>query len=55
MGDGSVDLAREARARAYAMPLEEINVADDELFRTESLRPGPAKVHEKSKPAAAYG
>ncbi len=39
MSDGSVDLAKEARARAYAMPLAEIEVADDELFRTDTHWP----------------
>jgi len=39
MSDGSVDLKDEARAKAYAMPLEEINVADEELFRTNSHWP----------------
>ena len=39
MADGAVDLKREARERAYSMPLEEIDVADDELFRTDTLWP----------------
>ena len=39
MSDGSVDLKDEARAKAYSMPLEEINVADEELFRTNSHWP----------------
>jgi cytochrome P450 len=39
MSDGAVDLKAEARARAYAMPLDEINVADGELFRSDTLWP----------------
>jgi cytochrome P450 len=38
MADGS-DLIREHRARAYSMPLEQINVADPELFREEGYWP----------------
>jgi cytochrome P450 len=36
MSDGAVDLKAEARARAYSIPLDEINVADPELFRTDT-------------------
>ncbi len=32
MSDGSIDLRAEARAKAYAMPLEDINLADTELW-----------------------
>ena len=39
MSDGSIDLAKEARATAYAMPLDQINVADGELFRTDTMWP----------------
>ncbi|WP_374654089.1 cytochrome P450 [Phenylobacterium sp.] len=39
MSDGAGDLKAEARARAYAMPLDEINVADGELFRSDTLWP----------------
>ncbi|HEX6860323.1 MAG TPA: cytochrome P450 [Caulobacteraceae bacterium] len=39
MGDGAIDLSSDARARAYSMPLEEIDVADPELFRTNTLWP----------------
>ena len=39
MSDGAIDLKAEARAKAYAMPLEEINVADAELFRTDTMWP----------------
>jgi cytochrome P450 len=39
MSDGSIDLARDARARAYSTPLEDFNVADPELFRTDTFWP----------------
>ena len=39
MSDGSIDLARDARARAYSTPLEDFNVADPELFRTNTFWP----------------
>lgn len=38
MADGS-DTLPDARARAYSMPLDQINVADTELFRTNSFWP----------------
>jgi len=37
--DGFADVKREARERAWSMPIEEIEVADDELFRTDSMWP----------------
>jgi cytochrome P450 len=39
MSDGSIDIREAARAKAYSMPLDEINVADPELFRTDSFWP----------------
>jgi cytochrome P450 len=39
MDDGALDLQRAARDAAYSMPLEEINPADPELFRTDTLWP----------------
>lgn len=39
MSDGSIDLAKDARARAYATPLEDFNVGDPELFRTDTHWP----------------
>jgi len=39
MSDGSIDLARDARAQAYATPLDQFNVADPELFRTNTFWP----------------
>jgi cytochrome P450 len=39
MSDGSIDVREAARAKAYSMPLDEINVADPELFRTDSFWP----------------
>ncbi len=35
----SADVQREARARAYAMPLSEFHVGNPELFRTDTLWP----------------
>src|SRR5512140_841470 len=39
MDDGSIDIRRAARDAAYAMPLEEINPADPEIFRTDTWAP----------------
>ena len=39
MSDGAIDLKAEARARAYSIPLEDINVVDPELWRTDSHWP----------------
>ena len=39
MDDAGEDIRRLARSRAYTMPLEEIEVADDELFRTDTMWP----------------
>ena len=39
MDDGSIDVKRAAREAAYAMPLADINPADPELFRTDTLWP----------------
>ncbi|WP_082765326.1 MULTISPECIES: cytochrome P450 [unclassified Phenylobacterium] len=39
MSDGAIDLRAEARAKAYAMPLEDINLADPELWRTDTVWP----------------
>ena len=39
MADGSVDLKRQARERAWSMPLDQIEVADDEMFRTDTFWP----------------
>ena len=39
MDDGSIDVKRAARDAAYAMPLSEINPADPELFRTDTMWP----------------
>ena len=37
--DASIDLHRAARDAAYSMPLEEINPANPELFRTDTMWP----------------
>jgi cytochrome P450 len=39
MDDGSIDVKRAAREAAFSMPLDEINPADPELFRTDTLWP----------------
>jgi cytochrome P450 len=39
MDDAGLDIRRAARERAYSMPLEDIQVADDELFRTDTMWP----------------
>ena len=39
MDDGAIDVKRAARDAAYSMPLSEINPADPELFRTDTLWP----------------
>ena len=39
MSDGSIDFSAEATARAWSMPIEDINVADPELFRANTFWP----------------
>jgi len=39
MDDASIDVKRAARDAAYSMPLEQINPADPELFRTDTMWP----------------
>src|SRR5678815_2501408 len=39
MDDGSIDVKRAAREAAYSMPIEQINPADPELFRTDTHWP----------------
>ncbi len=39
MNIAAKDLKHDARERAYSMPLSEINVADPELFRTDTMWP----------------
>ncbi|HLK23028.1 MAG TPA: cytochrome P450 [Caulobacteraceae bacterium] len=39
MSDGAIDLKAEARARAFSIPLAEINVAEDELYRADTWGP----------------
>jgi len=39
MSDGSVDIKHEARARAFAQPLESLNPADPELFANDAHWP----------------
>ena len=37
--DGSIDAREAARKRAWSIPLDQINVADPELFRTDTMWP----------------
>ncbi len=39
MSDGAIDLKAEARSKAYSMPLDEINIVDLELWRTDTMWP----------------
>ena len=39
MSDGAIDLNDEARAKAYAIPLDDVNVSDIELWRTDTVWP----------------
>ena len=39
MSDGNIDLAAEARAQAYALPLDQLNPGDPALFRTDAHWP----------------
>jgi cytochrome P450 len=39
MSDGNIDLANDARARAYATPLEDLHPGDPTLFRTDAHWP----------------
>jgi cytochrome P450 len=61
MDDGSIDVKRAAREAAYSMPLSEINPADPELFRTDTLWPyferlrAEDPVHWAVDPAADVG
>jgi cytochrome P450 len=39
MSDGAIDLKAEARAKAYSIPLDDINVADPVLFKNDEMWP----------------
>ena len=39
MSDGNIDLTQDARARAYALPLDQLNPGDPALFRTDAHWP----------------
>jgi cytochrome P450 len=59
MGDGSIDLAREVRAKAYAEPLEGLNPAQPDLFSGDAMWPIFERLREEA-PAhytaeSAYG
>ena len=46
--DASIDLQRAARDAAYSMPLEEINPANPELFRTDTMWPYFERLRKES-------
>ncbi|HEY0647758.1 cytochrome P450 [Phenylobacterium sp.] len=46
--DASLDLHRAAREAAYSMPLEEINPANPELFRTDTMWPYFERLRKES-------
>ena len=46
--DASIDLHRAARDAAYSMPLEEINPANPELFRTDTMWPYFERLRKES-------
>ena len=59
MGDGSIDIAREIRTKAYGEPLETLNPAQPDLFRNDAMWPyferlrAEAPVHYTAE--SAYG
>jgi len=48
MDDGAIDLQRAARDAAYSMPLEEIDPANAELFRTDTMWPYFERLRKES-------
>jgi cytochrome P450 len=48
MGDSAGQRARQARAAAYALPIDAINPADPELFRSDTLWPYFARLREEA-------
>ena len=59
MGDGSIDFRHEARARAYAEPLETLNPAQPELFAGDAMWPYFDRLREEAPvhytPQSDYG
>jgi cytochrome P450 len=59
MSDGSIDLKHEARARAYAEPLETLNPAQPDLFQADAMWPIFERLRAESPvhytPESAYG
>ena len=39
MSDGAIDLKADARAHAFSIPLEDINIVDVEMWRNETYWP----------------
>jgi cytochrome P450 len=48
MDDGSIDIQRAAREAAFAMPLDQINPADPEIFRTDTWHPYFERLRKES-------
>ena len=59
MSDGSIDIKAEARARAYATPLAELDPAQPELFTSDTLWPTFERLRKESPvhytPESDYG
>ena len=59
MSDGSIDLKHEARARAYAEPLETLNPAQPDLFAADAMWPYFERLRKEAPvhytPESAYG
>ncbi|HEX2560998.1 MAG TPA: cytochrome P450, partial [Phenylobacterium sp.] len=59
MSDGSIDLRRDIRARAYAEPLETLNPAQPELFAQDAMWPYFERLRNEAPvhftPDGAYG
>jgi cytochrome P450 len=59
MSDGSIDIRHEARARAYAEPLETLDPAQPDLFAADAMWPYFERLREEDPvhltPTSAYG
>ena len=55
MSDGNIDLAAEARAQAYALPLDQLNPGDPALFRTDAHWPILERLRNRRAEAARDG
>src|SRR5579864_1571177 len=59
MGDGSIDIRHEARAKAYAVPLEALNPAQPDLYANDTIWPIFDRLREEAPvhftPESDYG